>query len=121
MKRNRGGLPVGSPLLAVEEKSFVLADGPAKSEAEIVLLQFLPLCEEGIAAVEGVVTNEFVSGAVPVIGADFNSHGDRGSARHAVFGVVVIAQDAEFAERFERRKSHQRRLALSCIDVEGAV
>ena len=84
-----------------EQERRVLSDRSASRAAELIALEVRPLGVEEIPRVERAVPQEFKRAPVEGIGARFVDRRHHASGGPAIFGGVLVGQDAEFADRLD--------------------
>ena len=127
--RHRGGetlaCPVLGPLEAEEAEELVPDDGPADSRAVLVppqcrLRRAHPVRHE-IRAVELVVADELVQGAVELVRARLGAHEDLRAHPVAVLGRHVVRDDLELADGVDGRLGGLSLEAQGAARVAGRI
>src|SRR5260370_32651942 len=96
----------GSPLAFVvgKEKSAILNQRPAQSQAILILpLGRIAGAEDG-CGVQSLVFSEIIEGAVKIVVAGLGDNVDEAPQRSSVLSQIAPVENTEFARRFERRR-----------------
>src|SRR5262249_15509517 len=114
------------PFLRHKEKDFVLLDGAAERESEVVAADgilfgfWIEGIQHRILGIEQVVAAEIIGAAVKIIRSRFGHDGDNAASGSTKLGVIAVPLDFELLNRIKGRIDEDGAVR-AYIDVVGAI